>query len=315
MTQVSASELTAALEYARKHDLHALLIAVRDHIVLEEYGGGYDAERPHALYSGTKSFWGVAAGAAAEDGLLDLDEPVADTISAWRDDSRKALVTIRQLLHLTAGIPFGGLGASVPTFDAAIAKPLANEPGTKFTYGGIPLQVFGAVLARKLENRKQSPLDYLSRRIFQPIGLQYASWRALKDGTHTMPTGAMLTARNWLKYGMLLAHRGNWQGQQLIKDAHIEECWKPSPVNKRYGLGFWLTTLANLPFVAYGSGAGKQALYIVPEREIVVVHFSQSNGYQHESFLKRLLDTSLNTKLHDTVGWQPKRIRQRPSEA
>ncbi|GAC1654767.1 MAG: serine hydrolase domain-containing protein [Vulcanimicrobiaceae bacterium] len=289
MVKILMDALSSARDYARKYDLHGLLVTSNGETLIEEYAGGYDECTPHALYSGTKSFWGIAAAAAADDGLLDFDEPVADTIPPWREDSRKALVTIRQLLSLTAGVPFGGLGAGVPRFDDALAKPLAADPGTVFTYGGIPLQIFGAVFTKKLAAKNLTPLEYLRQRIFAPIGLQTGSWRVLKDGTATMPTGAFLTARDWEKFGALVCAYGAWGGQQLVSRANLEECWKPSGPNPRYGLGFWLDPLAGKgPFVAYASGSGKQALYIIPALETVVVHFSQSNSYQHERFLGRL---------------------------
>ena len=157
-------EIPAALAYARTHALHAIVIALGDQIVAQEYGGGFDAKKPHLLYSGTKSFWGPAALCAREDGLLELDETVAATFAAWRDDPWKRRVTLRMLLSLTAGFGFGGLGAAVPEYERALETPLKNEPGSRFTYGGIPFQVFGAVLARKLADRKLTPHDYLRQR-------------------------------------------------------------------------------------------------------------------------------------------------------
>ena len=154
-------DTAAALAYAERHTLHALLISAGGATVLEQYANGYDAAKPHALYSGTKSFWGVAAAAAHDDGLLDLDEPVAQTFPAWSADARRAQVTLRELLALTSGIGFGGLGSAVPTYERALETPIKDEPGERFTYGGIPLQVFGAVLARKLEPRGLTPHAYL----------------------------------------------------------------------------------------------------------------------------------------------------------
>ncbi len=161
----------------------------------------FSPDEPHALYSGTKSFWGVAALFAQDDGLLRLEEPVAETFSEWRTDPWKRRVTLRMLLSLTAGFGFGGLGASVPIYERALEIPLKDEPGTRFTYGGVPLQVFGAVLARKLESRKQSPHDYLRERVLDPAGVRVAAWRALGDGTSPLPTGASLRAGDWLAYG------------------------------------------------------------------------------------------------------------------
>src|SRR5471032_1703703 len=104
----AAMDPEAALAYAERHVLHGLVIEVAGTIVIERYANGYDAAKPHALYSGTKSFWGVTAAAAHDDGLLDIDEPVAQTIPDWRNDERKARVTLRDLLALTSGIAFGG---------------------------------------------------------------------------------------------------------------------------------------------------------------------------------------------------------------
>jgi hypothetical protein len=138
--------LEAAETYVRRHTLEALIVERNGEVLLERYGAGFDREKPHALYSGTKSFWGVTAVIARNEGLLSLDEPVSSTLAEWKDGVRSR-VTLRQLLNLTSGIGFGGLGNAVPTVEAAIATLLKDEPGKTFTYGGIPLQVFGAVLA------------------------------------------------------------------------------------------------------------------------------------------------------------------------
>ena len=94
----------AAAAYAERHALHALVVQRGDDVELERYGGGYDASKPHALYSGTKSFWGVLAAAAQHDGLLDVDEPVAQTLPAWSAGA-KGRVRLRDLLQLTSGMP------------------------------------------------------------------------------------------------------------------------------------------------------------------------------------------------------------------
>ncbi|HEX3467519.1 MAG TPA: serine hydrolase [Candidatus Elarobacter sp.] len=278
----------AAAEYAERHALHAFVVQQGGEIVFERYGGGYDAGTPHALYSGTKSFWGVLAGVAQEETLLELDEPVARTIPGWSTGT-KARVTLRELLQLTSGIGFGGLGASVPVYDAALAVELKNEPGTTFTYGGIPLQVFGAVLAAKLAPRGLTPHAYLHERILDPIGLRVGRWRTLRDGTQPLPTGAFVTAREWLKYGLLIRDRGVWQGRRIVAAPAVEGCLRGSAANPRYGLGWWLSPLPAQPDVVYASGSGGQAMYVVPSAGAVVVKFGASSSYKHDALLKRLL--------------------------
>jgi CubicO group peptidase (beta-lactamase class C family) len=271
-------EIPAATAYARAHKLYAMVIALGDEIVAQEYREGYDAKKPHPLYSGTKSFWGPAALCARDDGLLDLDELVAATFPAWRDDPWKRRVTLRMLLSLTAGFGFGGLGAAVPEYERALATTLKDEPETRFTYGGIPFQVLGAVLARKLADRKLTPHDYLRERVLGPAGVRVASWRSLKDGTHPLPTGASLDATDWLAYGRYVGNQRE----------HLAPCFKGSSANERYGLGWWLGARHAPEDLVYASGSAGQALYLVPSLDLTIVHFGASASFRHETFLRRL---------------------------
>ena len=266
-----------ALAYSRAHGFQALIVARGAEILLQEYGDGFDSTTAHPLYSGTKSFWGLVAIAARDDGLLSLDETVGETIDAWRADPWKRRVSLRMLLSLTAGFGFGGLGASVPTYERALAMPLRDEPGSKFTYGGIPPQVFGAVLARKLAPRDRTPHDYLRERILDPAGVSVERWRTLADGTHPLPTGASLTAATWLAYGRYAIARRAW----------LAPCFEGTTANPRYGLGWWLGARGAPPDLVYASGSAGQALYLVPSLDMAIVRFGKSASYRHEAFLKR----------------------------
>lgn len=269
-------EIEAALEYARRHGLEAFVAARAGDTVAEVYDNGFDAGNAHALYSGTKSFWGITALYAQADGLLRLDEPVADTVVSWREDPWKRRVTLRMLLSLTAGFGFGGLGSAVPTYDRALAFSLKNEPDSTFTYGGIPLQVFGAVLARKLA--PLAPQAYLRERVLNPAGVTVAAWRTLADGSQPLPTGASLTAANWLAYGRFV----------LRERSALAACFHGSLANPRYGLGWWLGAAGAPNDLVYASGSGGQALYLVPSLDLAIVHYGKSASYKHDALLKRL---------------------------
>jgi CubicO group peptidase (beta-lactamase class C family) len=271
-------DVEAAGEYARAHGLHAMIVARGNGVLAQEYGDGFDAQTPHPLYSGTKSFWGVAALYARADGLLELDETIADTIASWREDPWKRRVTVRMLLSLTAGFGFGGLGASVPPYESALAMPLKAEPGSRFVYGGIPLQVFGAFFARKLGERGITPHHYLRERVLDPAGVAIASWRKLPDGTQPLPTGASLSAASWIAYGRFI----------IMNRAALAPCFEGSSANARYGLGWWLGARGAPPDLAYASGSAGQALYLVPSLDLAVAHFGRSSSYRHEAFMKRL---------------------------
>ena len=150
----------AAADYSARHGGRAVLIERDGTNVFERYDNGWKAERPHPLASGTKSFTGVLAMMAVQDGLLTLDEKAADTLTEWKDDPRKSRITVRQLLQLSSGLTpgdreLGGRGGSLllgwaatarakrlglddnapqpdNKFRAALDLPAINEPGAKF---------------------------------------------------------------------------------------------------------------------------------------------------------------------------------------
>jgi CubicO group peptidase (beta-lactamase class C family) len=280
--------LERAAAYSDRAKGEAFLV-VRDGAVLfERYADGYDPATPHALYSGSKSFWGTLAGVARDEGLLELDETVAATFPEWAHGSR-ASVTLRQLLSLTSGIGFGGLGNAVPLYAKALAVVPKNEPGSVFTYGGIPLQVFGAVLAEKLKPRGLTPHTYLYEKLLNPIGCIVAKWRFLADRTQPLPTGAFVSAREWAKYGELIAALGEWDGKTLVSANSLLDCFEGSHPNPRYGLGWWLSPIVDRKDITYASGSGGQAMYVLRHDRTVIVRFGSGGSFKHESFLKALL--------------------------
>jgi CubicO group peptidase (beta-lactamase class C family) len=248
-------------------------------VLVERYASGYDVA-PHALYSGTKSFWGITAIEAQREQLFALDDPVVAVLPEFAADMRRS-ITARMLLQMTAGYGFGGLGKTVPTLQRALEIPLKDRPNERFTYGGIPLQVFGAFLSRVLTPHGLTPQEYLRSRVLDPAGVSVASWRALADGSYTMPTGAKLTARNWLSYGIYMLRSRERYAQAFIG----------SELNTRYGLGWWLGSGSGPSDLFYASGSGGQALYVIPSEDVVVVHFGESGSYKHDAFVKRLFAT------------------------
>ncbi|WP_027881944.1 serine hydrolase domain-containing protein [Meiothermus rufus] len=306
-----------AAAYSAAHRGIALLVMVEGQVVFEDYPNQGQPQRAHELASGTKSFWGVLAVAAQQDGLLTLDEPLAQTLEEWRADPWRSQISLRQLLNLTSGIP-GGRLARPPTYAEAIKTPAEAPPGTRFSYGPIPFQVFGEVLRRKLGG---DPLEYLQRRIFRPIGLEYAFWRRGPDGLPHLPSGAFLTAQNWALFGELVRRGGLWRGQRVVEAGLLEACFVPSGVNPLYGLTWWLARpidpaqrralgptgraldpLASTPGLpddlVLAAGAGDQRLYVSRKLGLVVVRqaegiadalLGQRSGFSDAVFLRLLL--------------------------
>lgn len=301
-----------AAQYSKANDGRAMVVVKSGQVVFEDYADGVNPKRGRSLASGTKSFSCAIALLGVQDGLLTLDEPVANTIIAWKRHPQKSKITIRQLLNLTSGI-MGGNPGNVPSYAQAIRKPLTANPGTRFGYGPVPFQIFGEVMRRKLAARgmAESPLTYLDSRILQPIGLKYDRWTE-QNGQPNLPSGAVINAREWAKYGVLILNRGRWQGKQLLDSRLLNQCFQGTTPNPAYGMAFWLNkdgfTPGGTPMqhiraasksMVMAIGSGDQVMFVLPEQNLVVVRQSRWNqqtpdetetgGFDREKFLNLVL--------------------------
>jgi CubicO group peptidase (beta-lactamase class C family) len=78
---VAHADYQDAVVYSAKTGGVSLLVMRHGKTVLEHYADGVTPDAYFELASSTKSFWGVAAAAAVQDGLMTLDEPVSKTIT------------------------------------------------------------------------------------------------------------------------------------------------------------------------------------------------------------------------------------------
>src|SRR3954454_4243396 len=73
--------MKAAADYSESHRGLSMLVLFDGKVVFERYGRGGAADKVQMLASGSKSFVGVAAVAAVQDGLIKLDDPASASIT------------------------------------------------------------------------------------------------------------------------------------------------------------------------------------------------------------------------------------------
>ena len=288
-----SGDFAAAAAYSARRRGVSLLVMQGGRILFEDYPRS-SAEATHELASGTKSFSGVLAAAMVQDGLLSLDESCADTLTEWRDDPVRSAATIRTLLSLSSGVGGGTLGRPA-TYAASVAQPFAGGPGV-FRYGPAPFQVFGEIVRRKLaavDRPARDVLTFMEDRLLRPAGVTHGPWRR-QAGQPNLPSGARFNARNWARFGAFVQGGCRVEGRAIVDAAALADCFRPTPANPGYGLTWWLlrpglvppsprslidssaAVLAGLPTVHMAAGAGNQRLYLVPDRDLVIVR--QADG-------------------------------------
>ena len=68
--EINVSRLRARREIFREQARRAMLVMQNGRTIFEHYANGGSANRRWPIFSGTKSFWGIAALAAVQDGLV-----------------------------------------------------------------------------------------------------------------------------------------------------------------------------------------------------------------------------------------------------
>ena len=320
---ISPENCRLAADYAKNVSGHSVVVYQNGKILLDEYQNGWTADKPHRLASGTKSFNGVAAMIARQEGIINLDELACNTLTEWKTDSLKSQITIRHLLNFSSGLDPAQAEINSPDvpnkYLFAMNVKMLGKPGAAFRYGPAHLMCFGELMNRKLAARNTNYHDYVIAKIMQPIGLQVGYWSRDKAGNYGLPGGLFLTAREWLKFGQLVLQKGQWDGKQIVPSAALAECFVSSATNPAYGLTFWLNaekmgfgprdtpekqTPADLKVkyspdiprdLVYAAGAGRQRMYIVPSRNLVVVRMGEEDKFSDDNFMSLLLFGRMGT--------------------
>jgi CubicO group peptidase (beta-lactamase class C family) len=283
----------AAAAYSREHGGEVMLVLCEGTPVFRDAIDGFSTGTPHLLASGTKSFSGIAAALAVDEGLLRFDELVSDTITEWKSDPRKSRVTVRQLLSLASGLE--SLGAKIDNprnaraagitdrAEASIDARMLADPGERFIYGPSSYYVFGELMKRKLAAAKTGDADvvaYLTRKVFVPLGI---SPRFLRDeaGNANLPGGCRVSAEEWATFGEMVRNRGVHGGTRIVGEATLAELMKPHGPNPAYGLTWWI--------LRDGGADPEDAL----ESEIAAERLELKGGAVRERMAKRIRERGM----------------------
>jgi CubicO group peptidase (beta-lactamase class C family) len=326
ITEITPDHFDNAARYSLNHGGLAVRVERGGRLLDENYASDFSASTPHKIYSGTKSFFAVAALVAEKEGLLTLDEKASDTLPEWRGDRRRN-ITIAELLSHTSGLAtdLGYLYPYRDQLEAALRVPLIDTPGARFHYSGVNYQAFGEILKRKLRARDESIQDFMEDKIFDPLDIDVDKWTKDGAGNPLIHSGLLLSAREWAKFGNFINRARNGLSTPLLNGAEIDPLFVGHACNPAYGLGFWLNrpppdpqgqSIKVLELAIDGEqlypggprdlvaaiGSGHQMLYMIPSQDLVIVRFANDEPFSDGDFLSRLLTGHPHPDAHTHDG-------------
>jgi CubicO group peptidase (beta-lactamase class C family) len=300
----------------------AELLVVKDRQIAWHVAMGWsdrEGERPlrrnsiYRMRSMTKPFVGTAVLILAEEGLLDLDDRVADHLPSF-DNERSGEITIRQLLTHGAGFEqtaFSSAYWAEPTLREAVRsvgkEGPPNPPGERYRYADRSSATLGAIVA-ELTGRPVE--EFIRSRILEPIGLHDthahfapdSAWAGRMNSTYSLQGGRLSrywdntqvqqtpwfrasgglysTVFDYARWLEVWMDHGALKEGHLLTDETIVEALSPG-FTEGYGLHWELFSGSpeegGLPAFGHGGSDGTFAI-AYPELDAMILFFTQSRG-------------------------------------
>jgi CubicO group peptidase (beta-lactamase class C family) len=286
---VSSKGLREFIEALDKIDTpHSVMVLRHGHVIAEAYWKPEAADKPHVMFSLTKSFTSTAVGFAVAEGKLSLDDPVLkffpDQAPPEPSENLRAM-TVRDLLTMSGGHDVEVKGAGrPPTVRQFLAHPVPHKPGTHFQYNTPGSHMLSAIVTKATG---QTLREYLTPRLFEPLGIEDPRWDAHPEGTSLGGYGLFLRTEDVAKFGQLYLQKGKWDGKQLLPERWVEQATSKQVSNDRkgtadwtqgYGFQFWRSRHNSYR----GDGKDGQFCVVIPDKDVVVAITAQTGDMQKE---------------------------------
>jgi hypothetical protein len=277
---ISSTAIAAFVKAAEGiHDLHSFMLLRHGVVVAEGWWHPYQANRRHMLFSLSKSFTSTAVGLAVSEGRLSVDDPLLKFFP--QDAPRKispnlAAMQVRHLLSMSTGHDQDTTDRMIRhrnPFKAFLALEVEHAPGTHFTYNSGATYMLAAIV-QKLTG--QTLIDYLTPRLFAPLGIAGAWWETHPNGVNFGGWGLNIKTEDIARFGQLYLQNGVWDGKQLIPAAWVQAATSqqvnnagsnPAPDWRQgYGYQFWRCRHNGYR----GDGAFGQYCIVMPDQEAVL---------------------------------------------
>lgn len=311
---MNSDKLMRAYEYAADSRLftEGILIAKDGYIVGEAYFNGFTILSRHDGYSIAKSFTSALIGIAIDRGLIkSVDEKAAAYLPAWQaahTPEMKKRITLKHLLTMTGGLAWNNdstklddylIGAQDDYINYVLNIPALYEPGTRWSYSNGEA-IFLSGVIEKATGVKASHFAY--DHLFKPIGAVGIYWSSDAAGHTITAWGIHATLRDFARFGYLYLNQGMWDSTQVISKNWIQESTQAiSDSMNHYAYLWWLPPgftdyqRWNIPpKTIIALGANTQRLFVVPEKNLVVVRVgydseAADSGWNSMEFLSLIL--------------------------
>ncbi len=276
-------------ESSKAHEPHSLMVIRHGKVIAEGWWNPFDPGLLHTMYSVSKSFAATAIGFAVQEGKVRPDDRV---ISFFPEDApvnpsdNLKKLRVRDLLTMSAGNDQEPryMLAEENWVNAFLRSAYAYEPGSRFMYNSPATYMLSAIV-HKVTGEKV--LDYLTPRLFRPLGISGIDWEVDPSGINVGGWGLRLKTEDMAKFGQLFLQKGKWNGKQILPEEWVAKASSAQifpPEGQRensdwhQGYGFQMWRGRHETFRA--DGAYGQNIIVLPEKDAVIITTGESSDLQ-----------------------------------
>jgi CubicO group peptidase (beta-lactamase class C family) len=266
-----------------EYNLQSVSIVRNGYLVLDAYLHPFQDGQKHQLHSITKSVVSALIGIAIDKGYLkNVNQKIAELFPHKKIahlDAQKRSVTLQDLLIMGSGFDCRDASENYWAGTIAMKKsnnwtqytlnlPMAQPPGEYFHYCNGVSHLLSAIIQ---ESTGMMTMAFARKHLFDPLGIKDIGWEVSPEGTNNGYAGLQLKPRDMAKIGLLYLNGGKWENKQIISTQWIEASTRPYLDGKwageDYGYQWWVNPAGFFSAIGmYG-----QAIYVVPEKNLVVV--------------------------------------------
>ncbi len=289
---VSSAQIRKFVEAVdqKVHTMHSFMLVRHGQVIAEGWWKPESAEKPHVLWSLSKSFTSTAVGIAVAEGKFSIDDPVLkffpEDAPAAPSDKLKAM-RVRDLLTMSTGhqdetkVREITNQTWVRTF---LNHPVPHKPGAHFQYNTPATFMLSAIIQK---TTGQTTVEYLKPRLFDPLGIENPQWDANPEGISLGGYGLHVRTEDIAKFGQLYLQKGQWNGKQLLSREWIELATSKQVSNgsdpvkdwdQGYGFQFWRCRHNAFR----GDGKDGQFCIVLPDQDAVIAITALTGDMQSE---------------------------------
>ncbi len=238
----------------------------------------YTSEDKRESYSLSKSFTSTAIGMLVTEGKLATDARIIDLFPEKCPAEVSENLSKMRLSHVLSmntgheSCVMDKIAHADDAVEAFLAQPVIYEPGTHFAYNTGATCILAAIV-EKLTG--MSLLDYITAKLFIPMGILGTSWHRVSSGIQQGGCGICVSCDDIAALGQLYLNMGTYNGKRYLSEEWVREATSKISDNTGngspdwcagYGYQFWRNAREGYR----GDGAFGQLCMVFPEREMVV---------------------------------------------